>query len=48
MKKDLKKLAKSLMKEDRNNVELVVQFVEIEYRYGTVLCIQYCNSRMQV
>ena len=30
MKKDLKKLVKSLLKEDRNNVELVAKFVEIE------------------
>ena len=32
MKKDLKKLVKSLLKEDRNNVELVAKFVEIEYQ----------------
>ena len=34
LKKDLKKLAKSLLKEDRNNVELVVQFAELETRLG--------------
>lgn len=31
MRKDLKKLVKSLLKEDRNNAELVAKFVEIEY-----------------
>ena len=30
MRKDLKKLVKSLLKEDRNNVELVSKFIEIE------------------
>lgn len=30
MKKDLKKLIKSLLKEDKNNVELVAKFVEVE------------------
>jgi len=34
LKKDLKKLAKTLLKEDRNNVELVVQFAELETRLG--------------
>ena len=29
MRKDLKKLVKSLLKEDRNNVELVSKFIEI-------------------
>lgn len=31
MRKDLKKLVKSLLKEDRNNAELVAKFVEVEY-----------------
>ena len=34
LRKNLRKLAKSLLKEDRNNVELVVQFAELEARLG--------------
>jgi len=32
LKKDLRKLVKSLLKEDRNNIELVVKYAEIEYQ----------------
>jgi len=31
LKKDLKKLVKSLLKEDRNNIELVMKYAEIEF-----------------
>jgi len=31
LKKDLRKLVKSLLKEDRNNIELVAKYAEIEY-----------------
>ena len=34
LRKNLRKLAKSLLKEDRNNVELVVQFAELESKLG--------------
>eukprot|EP00092_Neocalanus_flemingeri_P030332 GFUD01032927.1.p1 GENE.GFUD01032927.1~~GFUD01032927.1.p1 ORF type:complete len:1231 (+),score=335.13 GFUD01032927.1:198-3890(+) len=32
LKKGLKKLVKSLLKEDRNNIELVVKYAEVEYQ----------------
>jgi len=34
LKKDLKKLCRGLLKEDRNNAKLVVKMAELEYRLG--------------
>ena len=34
LKKDLRRLVKSLLKEDRNNLELIVKFAELEYELG--------------
>jgi hypothetical protein len=34
LKKDLRRLVKSLLKEDRNNLELIVKFAQLEYELG--------------